>query len=87
MVTWGRNRVTPPTFFGFLFALLANYDYFCKLFITYEGIKCRKSVQSSAQSYKNIVKSVIRNRIIADNFSFVAGFARGCAFGSECSYR
>ena len=45
---------------------------------------CRKSEQSSAQSYKNIVKVVIRNHFIADNFSFVGSFVASSACGAEC---
>jgi cytochrome c oxidase assembly protein Cox11 len=67
-------------FFGALFASVANYDYLCKLLYNLYGVKCRKSVQSSAQSYKNIVKLVIRNHFIADNFAY------GCCFGAVNSF-
>ena len=35
---------------------------------------------------KNIVKSVIRNHFIADNFAFVAGIVARCSCGAEYSY-
>ena len=70
-----------------MLADFANYHYLCKLFITYEALKCRKSVQSSAQSYKNIVKNAIRNTIIADNFAFVACVVARNSCGAEYSNR
>ena len=67
-----------------MFASSVNYGYLCKLLYNLKGVKCRKSMQSRAQSYKNIVKGVIRNHFIADNFSFVDGFVACCACRTEC---